>query len=185
MDLKETKEERQRRWSRESYLRNRERVLQRSRDRYAADPEAKRAKGREWYEANREAQNAKNLANYYAKPEERRVSRKAWLDANRDEVRRKAREYAKAHPDVLNRNTRLRVARKLQATPAWANEFFIQEAYALAKLRERVCGGKWHVDHIVPLRSKLVCGLHTESNLCVIPAMENWRKNNKTWPDMP
>lgn len=185
MDLKETRAEKLKRWSRESYLRNREKVLQRSRDRYAADPEAKLAQGRAWYATNREDKNAKNLANYYAKPEERKASRKVWLDANREEVRRKAREYAKANPEVLNRNTRARVARKLQATPAWANKFFIDEAYALAKLREKVCGGKWHVDHIVPLRSKLVCGLHTEHNLQVIPAMDNWQKNNKTWPDMP
>ncbi len=185
MDLNETKEERQRRWSRESYLRNRDRVLQRSKERYAADPEAKLAKAREWYAANREGKNAKNLANYYANREDRQAARKAWLDANRGEVRRKASEYAKTHPDVLNRNTRLRVARKLRATPAWANEFFIAEAYALAKLREKICGGKWHVDHVVPLRSKLVCGLHVEHNLRVIPAMENWRKNNRVWPDMP
>ena len=78
-----------------------------------------------------------------------------------------------------------RYARKLQATPAWANDFFIQEAYALAKLREKICGGKWEVDHIVPLKSSLVCGLHTESNLRVIPRSQNRVKKNTYWPDMP
>jgi len=183
--MEETKEEKQRRWSRESYLRNQDKVLQRSKDRYAANKDEIQAQHREYYADNKDAIDARNLANYYAKPEERKASRKLWLDANRDEVRRKAREYAKAHPEVLNKNTRARVARKLQATPAWANEFFIAEAYALAKLREKVCGGKWHVDHIVPLRSKQVCGLHVEHNLRVIRAEENWAKNNKHWPDMP
>jgi hypothetical protein len=73
----------------------------------------------------------------------------------------------------------------LKATPAWANKFFITEAYHLAKLREKICGGKWHVDHIVPLKSAIVCGLHVENNLRVIPGAENSVKGNRHWPDMP
>ena len=71
------------------------------------------------------------------------------------------------------------------AKPAWANDFFIREAYHLAKLRTLATGYPWHVDHIVPLKSDLVCGLHVEHNLQVIPASENVRKQNFYWPDMP
>ena len=46
-------------------------------------------------------------------------------------------------------------------------------------------GFKWEVDHIVPLQSKLVCGLHVHNNLQVITALENIKKHNKVWPDMP
>ena len=74
---------------------------------------------------------------------------------------------------------------KLNAIPAWANKFFIEEAYHLAKLREKMCGGVWHVDHIVPLKSKVVCGLHVEHNLRVIPGTDNIKKGNRYWPDMP
>lgn len=76
-------------------------------------------------------------------------------------------------------------AQKLNATPRWANEFFISEAYHLAKLRTKMLGYPWHVDHIVPLKSKFVCGLHVENNLQVIPAVDNFRKHNSYWPDMP
>jgi hypothetical protein len=78
-----------------------------------------------------------------------------------------------------------RKARRLKASPIWRNQFFIDEIYHLAKIRSKATGIKWHVDHIVPLKSDIVCGLHTEANLQVIPAQTNQKKGNWTWPDMP
>lgn len=111
-------------------------------------------------------------------PEEKRVAQ---------EAKRKS-SYAKWRADFPERHCAKegrRRATKLRATPDWGIAFFIEEAYALAKLREQVVGGKWHVDHIVPLKSKIVCGLHVEHNLRVIPAQHNLAKSNKHWPDMP
>ena len=78
-----------------------------------------------------------------------------------------------------------RKARKIQATPSWANEFFIDEIYDLARRRSEMTGFRWNVDHVVPLRSKRVCGLHVDNNLQVITAQENTRKGNRYWPQMP
>lgn len=71
------------------------------------------------------------------------------------------------------------------ATPAWANHDAIRAIYDAAFALEQATGEKYHVDHVVPLNSKLVCGLHAESNLAVLPWLENVKKNNRHWPDMP
>jgi len=72
----------------------------------------------------------------------------------------------------------LKRARRLQAMPKWANEDAMQAFYASRP--------KGHdVDHIVPLTSKLVCGLHWEGNLQYLPKSVNQSKKNRYWPDMP
>lgn len=117
-----------------------------------------------------------------AKERERsRLKRIKYADKDRERLRR----YHADRPGLKTLWDANRRAAKKRATPDWANKFFISEAYHLAKLREKVCGGLWHVDHIVPLQSKYVCGLHVESNLQVIPGHLNQTKSNVTWPDMP
>ncbi len=60
------------------------------------------------------------------------------------------------------------------ATPKWADMLKVRDIYL-----SRPDG--FHVDHIVPLRGKNVCGLHVEYNLQIIPSTDNLRKGNKLW----
>jgi 5-methylcytosine-specific restriction endonuclease McrA len=76
--------------------------------------------------------------------------------------------------------TARRRARKLKATPAWANSKKINAMYRAAHEMEG-----YEVDHIVPLNSPLVCGLHWEGNLQILLAPRNRVKSNRYWPDMP
>lgn len=111
---------------------------------------------------------------------------KANEDNKRPGIRAKRdKEYRLLKPWVWTSANARRRARKYQATPQWANKFFIQEIYDLAQRRSKMLGFKWHVDHIVPLKSELVCGLHVENNLQVIPGVLNISKFNRSWPDMP
>lgn len=57
-------------------------------------------------------------------------------------------------------------------------DFVYEQAQELRKLRNKFTNIEWHVDHIIPLRGKLVSGLHVWNNFAVIPAKDNQRKNN-------
>lgn len=110
---------------------------------------------------------------------------RSWRRNNKErelEIAKKSRD--KSLPARMENNARRRAIAK-EATPVWANKFFMQEAYELAKLRTQMTGIKWEVDHIIPLRSPIVCGLHTHTNLQVITKQENLAKRHWVWPDMP
>lgn len=68
--------------------------------------------------------------------------------------------------------------RKNGATPKWADKELIRDMYIEAKYQQL------HVDHIVPLKSPFVCGLHVEANLQLCDPVVNIKKKNKFWPDM-
>lgn len=58
-----------------------------------------------------------------------------------------------------------------------ADDFWIlQEAIALAKLREQMLGNAWHVDHVIPVSKG---GTAHPENLQVVPASWNRKKSNK------
>lgn len=106
----------------------------------------------------------------------------AWNKAHPERLRASGKLQYLKYPEKTNARYAKRRASKKQATPAWLNEgdlFFMQEAYALAKQREKVFGFRWEVDHIIPLRNKFVCGLHTPNNLRVVPHTVNRSKGNK------
>ena len=66
-----------------------------------------------------------------------------------------------------------------QATPAWANKEDIRKIYQRAYELSKETGIKYEVDHIDPLTSDLVCGLHVPENLQIITLEENRQKYNK------
>lgn len=138
-------------------------VYQRSRERYIkAAGDYKKRNAQKTLEANR-----------------------AWRAANRDRDSEVKAEWRKRNPHMVVAAVQRRNASKLKATPAWASEEAIRLIYLEAQRRTAETGIKWQVDHIVPLRSDFVCGLHCEVNLRVITAEENNLKRNAWWPDMP
>lgn len=151
----------------------------------AANKEKRRERDKKWRKANKEKVAAQD-ARRYAKNTARILARcKRYRATHSEETAASAKQW-----DIDNAAKRVamagdRRAKKRNATPKWANKFFIDEIYDLARRRTKATGFKWHVDHIVPLKHPLVQGLHVEFNLQVIPASENSRKKNYYWPNMP
>ncbi len=112
------------------------------------------------------------------KPRADAIKRASFLRTKPQALARTA-AWKRAHPESRDAENLSRRLAHTNAMPDWANQFFIEEAYRLARLRTKMFGFKWHVDHIIPLRSPLVCGLHTHQNLQVIPAAVNYQKGNR------
>jgi len=143
---------------------------------------ADRKKCRAWYSRNAASQREKKLAAYHERVAVMTPPELAALARLR---RARSKKWKAANRGAVNANTAARYAAKTKSTPSWSNTFFVGEAYDLAARRTDATGIEWQVDHVVPLRSSLVCGLHADTNVRVIPGIENQRKNNKAWPDMP
>lgn len=148
--------------------------------------------------------NAYAVANYKSNPERGRMyARKSralhskarnayaakWRQENHERFRALMGEWKQANKSKVVSYVAARRAIEKSSVAVWADSeferFAIQEAYALSDLRTEVVGIPFHVDHIVPLRGKTVCGLHCAANLQVIPAKGNMAKSNRHWPGMP
>lgn len=136
--------------------------------------ECKRKKDLEYVAKNRETAKQRS-AEWYKNNKDYALERmkdygKQWLRENKDKNCSKSNKYRAA---------------KLKAVAKWVDkehQWLIDEVYSLAKSRSECTGVLWHVDHIVPLQGKNVCGLHVVENLQVIPAKDNLTKGNKHEP---
>lgn len=167
---------------------------------YAKNREAQKARAAAYRSCNREQTNAVATAWRKENPERYSETKRSWNAANkvRNGALRRAkyaenRDVELAKASEWKRNNRgkcaalfmRRKATKLQASPSWADAEAIEAIYEQARNVSAETGIKYHVDHIVPLQSKFVCGLHVEANLQILTAPANQSKSNRVWPDMP
>ena len=171
-------------------------------------------RGKVWRSKNRDRDNLTRKSRAKRSPEKARlygeryanthkeklaIKSKKWRAKNREQahiidkrrrlknpeiIKQRMTEWYQRNRHVVYASNAVRRGMERRAKPAWANMFFIEEIYDLAALRTKHTGIRWSVDHIVPLKSKIVCGLHVENNLRVIPLTANISKGNRHWPDM-
>lgn len=82
----------------------------------------------------------------------------------------------------IRADTKARRRKHREATPPWLSrkqKSEIRQLYQIAITMTQTTGEQYVVDHIVPLRSHEVCGLHVPWNLRVITQGENLKKSNK------
>lgn len=71
-----------------------------------------------------------------------------------------------------------------RAYQPWSDIEEAVRTYQAAAILSELTGEPYVVDHLVPLTSPLVCGLHVHTNLVAMRADENKAKSNTYWPGM-
>lgn len=105
-----------------------------------------------------------------------------WSKANTERRKKIALEWAQRNLHKVTAQTQKRRATKANATPSWFSDFddfVLKEAHHLARLRAKLTGVLWEVDHVIPIAGKRVCGFHLAVNIRVVTRSENRRKSNK------
>jgi len=149
------------------YVANNKEKVRDSQKAYDLKNKDKRAKSKAAYNANNKRHIAKlRRANYVLRRETMLLRAKKGRQNNKGRV---------------NAHVALRAATKKKATPKWCEKHKIKVLYETAATM-RANGVDVHVDHKVPLRSSIVCGLHCLDNLQILSAEDNLRKGNLHTP---
>ena len=139
---------------------------------YAANKETIARKAKKYRVKNKEAiasytkkyqaENKEAIASYYKK----------YCAANKGRVAAKNKKYRAENMAHYAQLEKYRNVQKLRAVPAWFEKAAVELVYAKAQ--------EWdmHVDHIIPLQSKTVCGLHCHANLQLLDGSLNQSKSN-------
>ena len=93
------------------------------------------------------------------------IRTKQWQQNNRAKCNTFTRKWREANKDKDAQRAAQRRLMIKEQTPLWSNKNYRDLWYTLAKAEEKRTGWKVHVDHIVPLRGEVVCGLHCEDNM--------------------
>lgn len=125
-------------------------------------------KVRKWGEDNKERVKINNSNRYLANSDKIKQNVKRWRSHNWENTLVRHRYYCAKRRAV-----------KLKATPGWFEKEKVELVYQKADELNM------SVDHVVPLVSDIVCGLHCWYNLQLLDQPLNSGKRNYHWPDMP
>jgi hypothetical protein len=95
-----------------------------------------------------------------------------WREENKEYHKKLIKGWEQKHPQRKRLACATRRAKKLKATPIWANKEEIKSIYDN-------CPAGCEVDHIIPLQNHFVCGLHVPNNLQYLTLKKNREKGNK------
>ena len=155
------------------YLANREKWRPYWKAYREANADKIKVKQARWAIKNKDQVRARLAEHYIANRESIKERTKMWRKANPERAKNSAKAWQAANPGCSNAIKAKYRARKLQATPTWADLNTIKDVYLEAEYMQM------EVDHIIPLCSRKVCGLHVWDNLQLLTKPENCSKNNK------
>lgn len=122
---------------------------------------------------------ASNATHHAINNKNRLAANIVWRLVNIVRAKATCAEWSRQNPGIRAALAAKRRARRLCATPLWADLQAIKDYYITAAALSMHTGEHYHVDHIIPLQGKKVCGLHVENNLQILTAFDNLSKSNK------
>ena len=128
------------------------------------NPDARAQHRKRWRDENLELAKQIEKRSYLENREQRLEYKRQWSAANK--------------PRYCHYAMKRKVAQG-RATPPWADPDAIVAVYRQCAEVSQQTGVKHHVDHIIPLQGRTVCGLHVANNLQILTADANKRKANK------
>lgn len=149
---------------------------------YLKHRDKRRAEGKASYEANREARIAQAVKWGQENKGKRREIMKRYLENNPEARAATQKREREKNPGYYRAHYKMRQTRKKLALSTWADLGAMEAIYVECSRISKETGVKHHVDHYYPLTSDIVCGLHNQFNLRIIPAYENLLKHNH-FPD--
>ena len=137
---------------------------------------------RQWREKNKEKVK-RDLKKYYEENKERlKQEFKEYYKNNREAIRLRGKKHYEENKALYLMYSKTRKATLKKRTPVWLSDdeySKIKDIYVQCKLVSETTEELHHVDHIVPLCGKNVCGLNVPWNLQILKAEDNLEKSNK------
>lgn len=137
--------------------------------------------------ANEKRFRSANTTLVYARNSEWRRAKpdydRQYYSANTERVKQYAKEWKERNPDQVAIMQDRRGELLKRATPPWAEHDLINMVYKKRDELNQAWDTTFTVDHIIPIQSDTVCGLHCWSNLQLLCRTENGQKRNKYQQD--
>lgn len=128
---------------------------------------------KKWREENKDYLDKYRIEYYSLNREKVNEQIRNWQRENKEKHREYCRSWEKNNRGKLREKSIRRYIRKIQGCPD------IQEVRDEVRKIYDNCPDGMHVDHIIPINSPLVCGLHVSWNLQYLTPEENARKGNR------
>lgn len=135
---------------------------------------------------NKELRKEYNKKHYRLHEDKYKERTKLWAKKNPEKYKLNcimgSRRRRKENPEKHIEEQRLRRSRVKMATPSWLSKKDFEQMnqlYKIARSLTKVSGVDYTVDHIIPIKNKVVCGLHVPNNLQILTRSQNCAKAQK------